>query len=214
MILKLSPRLIEQTRILYDDMEKAYDMVAERLGLSCTGCPDNCCDSYFLHHTYLEWAYLWFGLERLSPVKKDELRDRAFRYEDEARKCLVQGIRPRLMCPLNEDGRCSLYRYRLMVCRTHGVPATMRRPDGKELSFPGCFVCQEIVEKKEHVDTIAEVMDRTVLLERMVVLEQTLLQGCRHLAPKVRMTIAGMLLSGPPTVPRGCEEKTGRGGVC
>ena len=59
MILRLSPALSVQLKQLYDDMESDYDDVAALIGLSCSGCPDNCCDSYFMPHTYIEWGYLW-----------------------------------------------------------------------------------------------------------------------------------------------------------
>ena len=54
----LPPQLSCEIGEIYASMVTAYDLVAEAIPLSCTGCPDNCCDSYFLHHTYSEWAYL------------------------------------------------------------------------------------------------------------------------------------------------------------
>ena len=201
MKLSLSPEITVQIGQLYYDMEKAYDIVADQLKLSCTGCPDNCCDSYFLHHTYLEWGYLWFGLEKLSFKKQQEIFNRAEKYDRQSEELVKQGERPRLMCPLNENGRCVLYQFRLMICRTHGVPAAMIRPDGRKLSFPGCFVCQEIVEKDYMDISDVPVMERTELLKRMVALEQALLQGKRHLVPRLKMTIAKMLVSGPPVLP-------------
>lgn len=206
MKLMISSKIIEQVAQLYEDMEEAYDVVASQLELSCGGCSDNCCDSYFQHHTYLEWAYLWHGLEKLSDEKRQEIIGRAGAYDRESEALVEKGIRPRLMCPLNEDGRCMLYQFRLMVCRTHGVPATMTRPDGKRLSFPGCFVCQEIVEKRFPDKGKVPAMERTELLKQMVALEQELLDGKRHLVPKVKMTIARMIVAGPPTIPH-CSDR-------
>jgi hypothetical protein len=40
----------------------------------------------------------------------------------------------------------------------------------------------------------------------MVVLEQNFLDGKRHLLPKVKMTIAAMLVAGPPIVPH-CSDR-------
>ena len=197
----LSSEIIAQVSQLFEDMEEAYAVVASKLQLSCTGCSDNCCDSYFLHHTYLEWAYLWYGMEKLSKEKRQEIIGRAEEYTRKCEECLEKDIRPRLMCPLNENGRCVLYQYRLMVCRTHGVPATMIRPDGKRLSFPGCFVSQELVENRFTDKTDVPAMERTELLRRMVILEQNILDGKRHLVPKVKMTIAEMIVAGPPTIP-------------
>lgn len=206
MRLILPPELADELRILYEDMENAYDAVARQLGHTCDGCPDNCCDSYFLHHTYIEWAYLWQGLAALPEGRRRELVARAEAYELEAQKKIAQGQRPKLMCPLNERGRCSLYAHRLMVCRTHGVPASMTRPDGKRLEFPGCFRCQELVAAQDLAQDELVLMERTELLKRLVLLEQEFLQGKRHIAPRVKRTIAAMLLSGPPDLPH-CSER-------
>jgi hypothetical protein len=179
-------------------MEQAYDAVAGELGHGCAGCPDNCCDSYFLHHTYIEWCYLWLALDELEAPLRERLIGRAREYEKQSREMLKDGQRPKLMCPLNEEGRCVLYAHRLMVCRTHGVPAELIRPDGKKLSFPGCFRCQELVAGSAwQVEQIPK-MERTRLLQRLAILEQTLLDGKRHLMPKVKRTIASMLVEGPP----------------
>ncbi len=191
--------MLEQIEALYSDMEKSYDRTASLLGHSCTDCPDNCCDSYFLHFTYAEWSYLWHGVNLLAPEKQQQIISRAVEYETKSMELLARGERPRLMCPLNDGGRCTLYNYRLMVCRTHGVPAVMTRPDGQKLTFPGCFRCQELVDQRGGDHTTA-VMERTPLLRRLVDLEQRLLDGKRNVLPKVRMTIAGMLKAGPPEV--------------
>jgi hypothetical protein len=208
MELKLIGGLIGQLEQLYRDMEAAYDTVAGQLDHSCDGCPDNCCDSYFLHHTYIEWAYLWLGVGSLPADIRDALLARAREYVLKSEKKIGGGERPKLMCPLNEGGRCSLYAHRLMVCRTHGVPASMTRPDGKRLNFPGCFRCQELVEGKGLKEEEIPVMERTELLRRLVALEQEFLEGRRHLAPKVKRTIAQMLVSGPPALPHCSDTKS------
>jgi len=205
MKLVLSPELAGKLAALYEDMEAAYDGVAEQLGHTCDGCPDNCCDSYFLHHTYIEWAYLWHGIETLPADRQAQILERAARYELDSERLLGNGQRPKLMCPLNDNGRCLLYRYRLMVCRTHGVPASMVRPDGKALAFPGCFRCQELVERLDLAESDIPVMARTELLRRLVVLEQEFMGGRRHLAPRVKRTIASMLLKGLPELPH-CSD--------
>lgn len=198
MQLILKPELAELLRVLYEDMEEAYDAVAGELGHGCAGCPDNCCDSYFLHHTYIEWCYLWLAMDNLEPPMRERLIGRAREYEKQSRELLRDGQRPKLMCPLNEEGRCVLYAHRFMVCRTHGVPAEMTRPDGKKLSFPGCFRCQELVARTSLSAEQIPTMERTRLLQRLAMLEQQLLDGKRHLMPKVKRTIASMLVEGPP----------------
>lgn len=183
---------------LYEEMECAYDKVARKLGHTCDGCPDNCCDSYFTHHTYLEWAYLWRGMETLDGAKRKEIIERAGEYEHRAREMIDRDERPVVMCPLNEAGRCVLYRYRLMVCRTHGVPASLTRPDGRTLRFPGCFRCQELVERRFSGQTDLPFMERTHLLRRLVSLEQRFLKSNDMTPQRLRMTIGAMLVGGPP----------------
>jgi len=196
----LSETMLRQLQEIYEKLERAYDAVAHQLHFSCVGCPDNCCDSYFLHHTYAEWAYLWLSFKELDPAKQKKLLQKS---EDYIKQCQVaesEGERPQSMCPLNEEGLCTLYKHRMLVCRTHGVPASMTRPDGQSMRFPGCFRCQEIV--KTRYDKIQPPsVERTPLLQQLVLLESELLDNKRHLMPRVKMTIAEMLVKGPPSLP-------------
>jgi len=194
----LDDDLTAEVASIYAAMEAEYDIVAKAIQFSCDGCPDNCCDSYFQHHTYTEWAYLFQGFRAQSEEKQQEILKRSRRYILDCAAAEAQKERPQVMCPLNEEGRCILYKHRLMVCRTHGVPAAMRRPDGQILSFPGCFRCQEIVKKKYVHDSEAPQMERTPLLQRLVAVERELMGDNIHLLPRVKLTIAQMLIQGPP----------------
>lgn len=197
----LSEKMVLELEDIYHNLQREYGRVAQVLDFSCDGCPDNCCDSYFLHHTYAEWAYLWLGVSQLMPERQEELIERGRAYIKQCEAPLMEGERPQVLCPLNEQGLCVLYKHRLLVCRTHGVPATMTRPDGRTLHFPGCFRCQDIVAERFRQEPLPHV-ERTVLLRRLALLENDLLQNKRHLVPKVRLTIAEMLVKGPPVVPR------------
>ncbi len=179
---------------LYSEMEKAYDALAQGLHFSCAGCPDNCCDSYFQHHTYSEWAYLWEGLQQLTEERRERFMARAGEYVRQSQTMLAREERPNLMCPINEDGLCALYPHRMMICRLHGVPSAMTRPDGKRLEFPGCFRCQEIVAGQEHIPHL----DRTKMYQTLVEIEMDWLGPKRRILPKVRMTLAEMMVKGPP----------------
>jgi len=191
---ELTPEFAEQVADLYRDMETAYDRTAEKLAFSCSECPDNCCDSFFLHHTYTEWAYLWHGLKTLDDKQLQAITEKATDYVIESEASLVKGERPIIMCPLNSEGLCSLYQYRMMICRLHGVPATFTRPDGQKLDFPGCFRCQEHISTKKNPAPL----DRTQFFQRLVNLEIELLGNRRRTAPKVKLTIAQMIVMGPP----------------
>lgn len=203
----LADSLLNRLVQIFREMEEVYDEVADRLGFSCTGCPDNCCDSYFEHHTYAEWCYLWLGFKRLDTDRQQEVLHRAQAVQAAYDEALERGQRPQVMCPLNEEGLCILYPYRLLVCRTHGVPAAMTRPDGKRLEFPGCFRCQELVKSSYPGKEEVPRMERTPLFMQLASLENELLADKRHIYPKMKMTIARMLLQGPPTVPTPCCER-------
>jgi Fe-S-cluster containining protein len=196
--LHLSPEMIVRMEEIYSEMEAAYDLVAGDLRFGCEGCSDNCCDSYFLHHTYAEWSYLWLGIDELPRNKQKEVLEKAHEYIIAAETAMQRNERPQVMCPLNENGLCMIYKYRLMVCRTHGVPAQITRPDGKTMSFPGCFRCQEQVKKSGGNPPMVE---RTAMLTKLAFLEQEYLENKRHLYPRVKLTIAEMLVKGCPVLP-------------
>lgn len=190
----LLPEFSQKLADLYAEMEEAYDRTAQAINLTCMDCPDNCCDSYFQHHTYTEWAYLWEGLNELVPDRLESILAKAGEYVSLSETSLAQGKRPMLMCPLNEAGMCTIYSHRMMICRLHGVPSTFTRPDGHNLQFPGCFRCQEITRDKKPVAA----MDRTDFFRRLVELELELLGKNRPTAPKVKLTLAQMIVQGPP----------------
>ena len=198
----LSAEAIQKLEEIYSEIEEAYDRVAGELDFSCQDCPDNCCDSYFLHHTYLEWSYLWLGIDELPQQQQQKVIEKAQAYTLSAERAWQRGVRPQVMCPLNENGLCVVYKHRLLVCRTHGVPACITRPDGKTLAFPGCFRCQEQVEQ---LTGSAPQVERTPLLTRLARLENAYLCNKRQLYPRVKLTIAQMLVQGRPTLPPGCR---------
>ena len=198
----LPPELSSELAEIYQSMQEQYEEVAQQLPLTCEGCPDNCCDSYFLHHTYCEWAYLWEGLRLLDPADLEAIRERAKSYVLRSNDILAEKKRPQINCPLLDDnGRCGLYSHRMLVCRMHGVPATLTRPDGQAMTFPGCFRCQEIVEENYPGKADVPAMDRTALFRRLAALEGKLMGDRRHLYPRVKKTIADMIVEGPPALP-------------
>lgn len=180
---------------LYADMQDAYARHAQSLGLTCDNCPDNCCTSYFQHHTRIEWAYLLQGLAELPPARRAAYEKRARAYVLEAREALARGERPHVMCPLNDDGRCGVYTHRLMICRLHGVPNRLRYPDGRTLDFPGCFRSQELCATAGSFP----VLDRTALYTRLMELEVHFVgPGRIRSLPRVDLTLAEMVVQGAP----------------
>ncbi|OQX18922.1 MAG: hypothetical protein BWK76_06060 [Desulfobulbaceae bacterium A2] len=190
----------EQTRELaqlYTEMEVAYDRIADKIRLKCSDCDDNCCDSFFHHHTHCEWAYLWQGLRELPPLELAEVQQRAQNYVAEIPGRDTRSTR-HLPCPLVKDGRCVLYQHRLMICRLHGVPSLLRRPDGQRLNFPGCFRSQLICTEQPAL--LGYTVDRTPFLVRLARLEKALVEILPGQVLRPRLTIAEMIVNGPPTV--------------
>ncbi|MDZ7762016.1 MAG: hypothetical protein U5L00_17410 [Desulfovermiculus sp.] len=188
--------IFERLANVYATMESRYDEVASRLGLTCTQCTDNCCRSYFQHHTYIEWAYVWQGMNSLQPEHRQAVMDRAQENVDQCQELLAQGKQPRVMCPLNEQGLCILYPYRLMICRLHGVPNQVRMPNGQVKQFSGCQKCQDLTAKLSRIP----VLDRTPLYIELVLLERELLGSRRRQLPHVDMTLSEMLVRGEPPI--------------
>lgn len=192
----MSGDLVHRLRQLYADMEREYDCVARQIRLTCSGCPDNCCTSYFQHHTHVEWACLWDGLRALPDQERQEIRARAEEYVHAAKKKIARQNVPDAMCPLNVGGLCSLYAHRLTICRLHGVPNRFSLPDGRSRIFPGCFRCQEISRERE----ASPMLDRTDFYRRLAALEMDYLRGLPDRPAKVRLTLAEMILRQPPGV--------------
>jgi len=175
---------------LYDRMGQAYDRSAACYDFSCSGCEENCCEERFYHHTLSEFLYLLQGLQSLGQVKRDELFARAREVAELYRMHDREGQARRVMCPINENGSCSLYAHRLMICRLHGVPYKMRRPDGEETQGSGCHKVDWGLSSEKSADCM---FDRTDLYRELSGIEIELRQklGFGH---RIKVTIAEMIV--------------------
>lgn len=188
-------KLFKRLQALYQEMEREYQKCASLLGLSCQGCADNCCLSYFQHHTNLEWAYLWQGVQELDPGQQRTILKLARKYVEQAQEELDQGRWPEIMCPLNKDGLCMLYEQRMMICRLHGVPNRLTLPNGQVKTFPGCIRSQELSQQRKEIPFL----DRTIFYYRLALLEKEFVDHCLGgRRAKVDLTLAQILLKGPP----------------
>jgi len=185
--------VLKKLAALYADMDAAYTAAAASAGLSCAGCADNCCLSFFQHHTLVEWLYLHQGLSELPAERRERYEQRARDYVAAARDALDRRETPRIMCPVNDDGLCGLYAHRLMICRLHGVPNVLIGGMGVR-EFPGCGPCQTLAAANPGL----KFMDRTPLLKRLAGLEMELWGPKPGRPPKVDMTLAEMIVAGPP----------------
>lgn len=179
---------------LYGKMQKEYDALAGPTGFTCKDCSSNCCVSYFQHHTYVEWAFLWKGLKAKPQDEMGEILARAREYVEHGRKMLAAGDKPHMMCPLNVQGLCAAYEHRLMICRLHGVPHVLEGRQGRR-EYPGCFRFDRFAEGFEITP-----LDRTPLYRQLAQIEMDFLGKNAGRVPKVNLTTAEMILAGPPRI--------------
>ncbi len=185
---------------LYERMSSAYGETAAKAGLSCEGCQQNCCYSYFQHHTYIEWSYLWRGMNELPQERRDSYLQRAHEAVRQYQHSLSMGLPPSVMCPLNDDGLCGVYKHRLMICRMHGTRNMLLRPDGQRQLFRGCYRFCGLTDGQP--DEEVPTLDRTLFYRRLAELEMEHCAGKGtaqgRAAPRVSLTLAEMLVYGPP----------------
>ncbi|MGH9403145.1 MAG: YkgJ family cysteine cluster protein [Terriglobia bacterium] len=123
-------------------------------------CGKGCCDccSQMFQITEVEAAYISSAVKKLPQNRQSELGARAREYLTQREKLLANrnvpdawGALPppglRLPCPALEDGACSIYDHRPMICRKYGIPLySPQKPDrifACELNFqPG----EEIID--------------------------------------------------------------------
>jgi Fe-S-cluster containining protein len=180
---------------LYAAMDADYERAAVAHGFVCRGCDDNCCRTRFYHHTLVEYLYLRQGLKALADGERARIEARA------AQVAASQAAEPPepVMCPLNAQGRCLLYAHRPMICRLHGIPHQLRRPDGRRQAGPGCGDFD-----RQCGAAAPPLLDRTPLYAALAELERELRRRLDYGA-KIRMTIAQMVIEQPP-LPDGRES--------
>lgn len=192
------PGVFARLEDLYRRMEAAYAATADLAGLSCADCEDNCCQTHFRHHTHVEWAYLWKGMLSLPESRREAYLARARDVVAATEAAQAAGIVPRVMCPLNDAGLCGLYRHRLMICRLHGTRNVLTLPDGRVQVFRGCYrfdACTAGIDDAERPS-----LDRTPLYTELARLEMEHLGPKAARGPRVNLTLAEMLVYGPPKV--------------
>ena len=175
--------LLEKVSVIFDRLDAAYRSVSGRYGFVCSGCEDNCCRSLFHHHTLAEYAYLYAGFNTLPNAERQVLVSRARQVRRE------QGRKGpgRVFCPINEKGRCLVYRHRPMICRLHGLPHELHYPGRPAQQGPGCDAFAALYSKHPYFP-----FDRTPFYKEMAALEQEL-RRATGFNGKIKLTIAEMV---------------------
>ena len=113
--------------VLFEAMDQAYVSIANQYGFDCKGCEDSCCQTLFYHHTLVEYLYLKEGFDGISDEQKKMVVQRAQQATQQMATQVEGSNKIRIMCPLNEKDLCSLYPYRPMICRLHGISHELHR---------------------------------------------------------------------------------------
>ncbi|MCP4748418.1 MAG: hypothetical protein GY874_20135 [Desulfobacteraceae bacterium] len=176
---------------VYAQMDQAYHAAAAGSGFDCAGCKDNCCLTRFYHHTYIECLYFKNGLDHLPDQIRQQIAHRShqackqMQTQDQQQGCIPK----RIMCPLNVHGRCELYEFRPLICRLHGIPHVLRRPDGVIQTGSGCH---EFHRRCGDADQIR--LDRTPHYRSMSKLEQQVRMSL-GVNQKLKLTVAQIVIS-------------------
>ena len=173
---------------LYARMDKEYERLSGLYGLTCDGCGDNCCTQRFHHHTVAEYLYLLEGLKAADPGLQETILRRARVVVESYSHELQAGEIFRLMCPVNFNGLCALYKWRPMICRLHGLPHYFIMPDGARKAGGGCPKISG-----EEKDAPCHSMDRTPFYGGLAGIEKDVRE---HLGQRERFrkTTAQMLM--------------------
>ena len=184
--------LLDRLATLFGEMDRAYSDVADRYGFQCKGCADNCCMTRFHHHTLLEYLYLLEGVRAFDPDLRRSLLKQARTVAARMDAADRRGEPLRIMCPLNQDGRCMAYDRRPMICRLHGIPHELHRPGGPVIKNPGCDAFFD--QCRDSGATAYIRFDRTPFYRQMAMLEKELRQETGY-TQKIKFTIARMLVT-------------------
>lgn len=179
---------------LFSEMDEAYEKAASETGFACTGCEDNCCMTWFHHHTAAEVLALYDGFYRLPENSRILAAQKAMAVLAAQKKHNDAEGPFRAWCPLNFDGRCAAYEHRPMICRLHGLSWKMTLPHGIVQQGPGCDVFGRLSPLAQD-----PALDRTPFYRRLAALEKDLRQALSFTG-RIRLSVAETIaLFAPPT---------------
>ncbi|UCD33378.1 MAG: hypothetical protein JSV38_05780 [Desulfobacterales bacterium] len=191
---------LDQLTHIFTSMDQAYQEAANYYHFLCTGCEDSCCFTRFYHYTLLEYFFILEGYQRLSHQQQVEIEQRAKEVCRKTGAADKNKAPMRLMCPLNADGWCLAYDFRPMICRLHGIPHELHRPDGSVMQGKGCDAFYRQCAQKAPF-----VFDRTPFYRNMANLEQEL-RTAVGITQKIKMSIAQMIVSYAESKAQGAEH--------
>jgi Fe-S-cluster containining protein len=141
---------------LLDEVDANFAVIQERQAarMQCRAGCSACCRAR-LSITDVEEAFLRRGLATFSNERRAELSART---REENRE----------MCPaLDDDGRCGIYPFRPLICRTYGVP--LRHRGAVALVNPPVIEVCDLNFTETSLEALppGDVLDQTALVERL-----------------------------------------------
>ncbi|KJJ84703.1 hypothetical protein OMAG_001430 [Candidatus Omnitrophus magneticus] len=174
---------------IFSEIDKEYEYAQKHYGdFSCEGCQDNCCTTVFYHHTLAEYFYLAEGLDQVDDKIMNVMVMRSEMYFNEVIKNPFNVESLRIMCPLNLNDKCCVYKNRPLICRIHGVPSILHTPRRETQKWNGCKRFEA-----QHKEPYDHSIDRTKLFTQLATLEGQLRKDLVF-PQRYKKTIAEMVL--------------------
>lgn len=115
----------------YFEQQKPYIYCKESCSLCCE------CGEY--PFTKLEMQYLMSGFLKLNEKTKNIIRQKIFELKEKQQKTIKKGKKFLYECPFLIDKKCSVYEYRGLICRNHGLMTILINSGRKEtFQIPYC----------------------------------------------------------------------------
>jgi Fe-S-cluster containining protein len=152
------------------DLEFARNKAIYKERIHCRKGCNECCSQLF-QITELEAAYISKAVKRMPPDQQVRLKQRALQYLRDREDLLARHDIPdawgslpkpglRLPCPALEQGACSIYTHRPLICHKYGIPLyNPRKPDQ-------IFACELNFKPGESIDVTELVQIQTGIWER------------------------------------------------
>lgn len=168
----MTMRLYDEYLVVAAEWEEEFQRNRARYGerIHCRkGCSE-CCSQMFLI-TEVEAAYISRAVKKFSAGRRAVLRRRAREYLARREEILAQRSVPdewgalpppglRLPCPALENGACSIYEHRPLICRKYGIPLfNPKKPER-------IFACELNFAPGEEIDDPELVQIQTGLFRR------------------------------------------------
>ncbi len=121
-------RVINQRISEYFDSQKDYIFCKE-------GC-SYCCKKGEYPCSELEFEFIKLGFATLDNNTKNKIAENIYKVKKEKEN--FTGKVFDYVCPFLIDDRCSIYNFRMVICRTFGVPYYTKKDGKTEYKIPFC----------------------------------------------------------------------------